>query len=143
MGTVLAAKEDIVRQVKTGEIETTILKKAEYSPYTKWLANTVIAYKGKLVVNAKTISTQIKTMSTEQLVAFKALAMKMKGKLPIEEVKAKVEFFTESVQMKSEPYVAKLTPYITKAKAEFFITKTKVYSKFVELKKTYFVKKTA
>jgi hypothetical protein len=141
--TVLAAKEDIVRQVKTGEIETTILKKAEYSPYTKWLANTVIAYKGKLVLNAKTVSTQIKTISGEQMIAFKALANKMKGKLPIAEVKAKVEQFTDIVTAKSEPYVAMVTPYITKAKAEFLDAKTKVYSKFMELKKTYLVKKAA
>jgi hypothetical protein len=141
--TVMAAKEDIVRQVTTGEIETTILKKAEFSPYTAWLAKTVITYKGKLVLNATTITTQIQTKSTEQMKAFMALAKQLKGKLPIVEVKEKVAGFTKIVTTKSEPYVALVTPYYSKAKTELISAKDKVYTIFMDLKKTYLVKKSA
>jgi hypothetical protein len=137
------AKEDIIKQVKTGEIETTILKKAAFSPYTDYLAKTIIGYKGKLVINAKTIYTQIQAKSSEQIVAIKAFAADVKGKLPIKEVKEQVDKITVYVTTKSSPYVEMLTPYIKKGKTEFNDAKTKVYSKFMELKTTYLAKKTA
>jgi hypothetical protein len=140
---VTAATEDIVRQVKTGEIENTILKTAEYSPYTAWLAKTIIGYKGKFVLKSKMITTQIQLKSNEQIVAIKALATDLKGKLPIAEVKAQVEKISAFVTTKSSPYVAYLTPYYTKGMTEFNVVKTKVYSKFMDLKTTYLAKKSA
>jgi hypothetical protein len=140
---VTTAAEDIVCQVKTGEIETTILKKAEYSKYTAWLAQTIIGYKGKLVLNAKTISEQIQTKGKVQIVAIKAYATELKGKLPIAEVKMQVEKITAFVTAKSSPYVEKVTPFYVKAKKDFTDAKTKVYSMFVDLKTTYLAKKTA
>jgi hypothetical protein len=140
-----AAKEDIVRQVKTGELETTILKKAEKAEwmYTAWLVENIIGYKGKLVLNAKTIKTKLQTMGTAQLELVKAYAKELEGKLPIEEVKAKVDKLTAFVTTKSSPYVAMVTPYYTSAKNEFFFAKAKVLSKITELKETYMAKKTA
>lgn len=140
--TVTSAKEDIVRKVKSGELEQLILKKAESNAYADWVAKTVIGYKGKLMLNAKTITTQIKTKSNEQMAALMALAKQLKGKLPIAEVNAKVEKFTEYITGLSSPYITKMTPYYTKAKTDIYDAKTKVYEKFMELKMTYLAKKT-
>jgi len=136
-------KEDIVRQVKTGEIETTILKKAQFNPYADWLAKTIIGYKGKLMVNGKTIMATVQAKSNEQIVVIKAYATELKAKLPIKEVKEQVDKITTFVTMKSSPYVEMLTPYYKKGKTEFNNAKTTVYSKFMELKTTYLAKKAA
>jgi hypothetical protein len=143
--TVTAATEDIVRQVKTGEIEKTILTKAEKAEwnYTAGLVKTLIGYKGKILVNAQTVTTQIKTKSDAQIAVIKAYAMELKGKLPIAAVKAKVAVWKEIIEAKSSPYVAKATPYYAKAKTELNVAKSKVYAKFMELKQTYLAKKTA
>lgn len=141
--TVSAGVEDIVKKVKSGEVEQKILKKAASNAYTDYLAKTIFLYKGKLLVNAKTLSTQIQTKGNEQIVAFKALAADLKGKLPIAEVKAKVAKLTDIVMATSSPYVAMVTPYWSKGKAEFFVVKSKVYEQVMKLKSTYLAKKTA
>jgi hypothetical protein len=140
---VVAAKEDIVSKVTSGEIEQILLKKTESSAYASWVAKTLITYKGKILVNAKTITTQIQTKGNEQIVALKALAKQLKGKLPIAEVNAKVTQLTEFVTAKSSPYVAMVNPYYAKAKTEFNVMKTKVTEKVMTLKQTYLAKKTA
>jgi hypothetical protein len=141
--TVSDAKEEIVRQVKTGEIETTILKKSEFSPMASWLAKTIIGYKGMLKVKATTITAQIQTKSAKQMDAIKVFAKELEGKLPIVEIKAKVAEITVVVTAKSSPYVDMVMPYYLKAKTEFKDAKSKVYSKFMDIKSAYLVKKTA
>jgi hypothetical protein len=132
-----------VSKVTSGEIEQILLKKTESSAYASWVAKTLITYKGKILVNAKTITTQIQTKGNEQIVALKALAKQLKGKLPIAEVNAKVTQLTEFVTAKSSPYVAMVNPYYAKAKTEFNVMKTKVTEKVMTLKQTYLAKKTA
>jgi hypothetical protein len=140
---VTAATEDIVRKVKTGEIEQTLLKKTESNAYASWVAKALICYKGKLLCNAEMLTSQVKAKSNEQIVAFTALAKQLKGKLPIAEVNAQVLKFTEFVMAKSSPFVAMVNPYYAKAKTEFNVAKEKVYQQVMLLKKTYLAKKTA
>jgi hypothetical protein len=70
-----AATEDLISKVKSGEVEQQILKKAECNKYASLVAKTVIDYKGKLVLSATTLSTQLKTKGTAQYAALKAYAM--------------------------------------------------------------------
>jgi hypothetical protein len=141
--TVVDAKDEVVRQAKTGEIDNTIMKKAEVNKYTAWFAKTLIGYKGVLVVNAKTLSTQITDKSTAQIAILKAKAYELKGKLPIATVEKKVAELTDFVTAKSSPYIKMVKPYVTKAKTDFYDMKTKVYERVVEFKKTYLAKKSA
>jgi hypothetical protein len=122
--------------VKTGEIDKTIIEKAEFNAYTAWFAKTLIGYKGVLVVNAKTLSTQITDKSTAQIATLTAKAYELKGKLPIATVEKKVAELTDFVTAKSSPYIKMVKPYVTKAKTEFYDIKTKVYERVLELKKT-------
>lgn len=137
--TATALTSDIISKVKSGEMEQTLLKKAECNAKLSWVATTLVTGKGKLLVNAKTLYKQIETTADKQLVAFKAYAQQLKGKLPIAEVSEKVSKFATTIKEKSSPYVDIAKPYIKTAKAEF----NKVYTKLLEFKASFLAKKTA